>query len=340
MLPKIVTCFPLTEQQLGSIRDSGHGKVEVVGSDQDRIAEDLMHADIFCGHAKVPVDWPAVVQQGRLKWIQSSAAGLDHCLVPEVIDSEIVVTGCSCLFAPQVAEQTVALLMGLVRRLHVFFHAQNAKQFVRRPTDNLEDKKVLIVGFGGNGQQIARVLRPMVNSISATDCFADNQHLLLKDGTIDCLESSEDLDQLLPNSDVIIVTLPKSAANEQLFESDKFRLMKPGAYLINVGRGSVVDTSAMIDSLTTGHLGGVGIDVVNPEPLPVGSPLWEMDNVIISPHVGAQSPRRVPRTVELFIENMNRYLQGKKLLNLVDKQLGFPKPADRIDHSENGWAPS
>ncbi|MEM7455837.1 MAG: D-2-hydroxyacid dehydrogenase, partial [Planctomycetota bacterium] len=111
---RIVTCFPLTGEQAELIQASADG-FDVVVSSQESIAEDIMEADIFCGHAKVPVDWKAVVEKGRLKWIQSSAAGLDHCLTPPIIDSDIVVSGCSGLFAPQVAEQTMALLFGLIR---------------------------------------------------------------------------------------------------------------------------------------------------------------------------------------------------------------------------------
>ena len=108
---------------------------------------------------------------------------------------------------------------------------------------------------------------------------------------------------MLPHMDVIIVTLPLSKSNEQRISERQFRLLKAGAYLINVGRGSVVDTDSLVRNLANGHLGGAGIDVVDPEPLPSDSPLWEMDNVMITPHVGAQSPLRVPVTIDLFCSN-------------------------------------
>ncbi len=119
--PKIVTCYPLSPTCAEQIWRSAGQQYELVVSSQEQISTDIFEADIFCGHAKVPVDWPAVAQQKRLKWIQSSAAGLDHCLVPAVIESEILVSGCSALFANQVAEQTVALLTALIRRLPEFF---------------------------------------------------------------------------------------------------------------------------------------------------------------------------------------------------------------------------
>ena len=327
----IVTCFPLDETHVEKIRDTAKTDFEVVVSGQDKIAEDLFKADIFCGHAKVPVDWKSVVDQGKLTWIQSSAAGLDHCLTPPVIASPIVVTGCSALFAPQVGEQMMSLLMGLIRRSPVFFKAQQIKEYVRRPTDNIFGKTVGIIGMGGNGHRIARVLRPMVGRIIGTDRFPEACAKIVAEQTVEKVYAADELDALLPQCDVVIVTLPLSEGNEKLISDDQFGLFKAGTYLINVGRGSVVDTDSLVRALSTGHLGGAGIDVVDPEPLPADSPLWELDNVIISPHVGAQSPLRIPTTIELFCENLNRYRSGGSLLNLVEKELGFPRPENRVD---------
>ena len=332
----IVTCFPITDAQVQQIRDVARDDYEVVVAEQETIADDIFRAEIFFGHAKVPVDWSKVVESNKLNWIQSSAAGLDHCLSPPVIESDILVSGCSGLFAPQVAEQMLALLMGLVRRLPVFFRAQQAKSYVRQPTDDLFGKTIGIVGLGGNGQRIAHVLRPLVGRIIATDCFPAACQGMVDDGIIQQVFAENKLDELLPQSDVVIVTLPLSDANEQLIGSEIFKLFKPGAYLINVGRGSVIQTSALIENLANGMLGGAGIDVVDPEPLPIESPLWGFNNVIISPHVGAQSPWRVPVTIDLFCENMNRFRAHRPLLNQVDKRLGFPRPEHRIEFK---WQP-
>ena len=147
---------------------------------------------------------------------------------------------------------------------------------------------------------------------------------------MEAVYAANEMDSLLPTADVIIVTLPRSEMNERLIATEQFLAMKEGAYLINVGRGSVVDTHAMVESLNRGRLSYVGFDVVDPEPLPVDSELWDMENVIISPHVGAQSPLRVPTTVDLFLENVPKFEQKLTLLNQVDKELGFPHPDHRI----------
>lgn len=330
-MPKtIVTCFPLADSHVQQIRDTVGDQFEVVVSGQEQIHDDIFQADVFCGHAKVPVDWQGVVDQGKLKWIQSSAAGLDHCLTQPVIDSSIVVSGCSGLFANQVAEQAMSLLMGLIRRLPVFFRAQQIKEYVRRQTDDMHGKTIGIVGLGGNGQRIANVMRPMAKRIVGTDCFPEACQHLLERGVVDDIFSADELEKILPQSDVVIVTLPLSKMNEQRISDREFGMIAPGAYLINVGRGSVVDTDSLIRNLDNGHLGAAGIDVVDPEPLMPESPLWEMDNVLITPHVGAQSPTRLPVTVDLFCENVIRYGNGESLLNQVDKELGFPRPEHRI----------
>src|SRR5262245_5302747 len=130
---RIVLCYPIEPRHLAQIRANAPGH-EVFDVGQERIAAELLAAEIFCGHAKVPVPWPEVVKRRRLKWIQSSAAGLDHCLTPETITSDIIVTSASGLFADQVAEQTLALLLGLLRGLPTFFRAQQRREFIRRPT--------------------------------------------------------------------------------------------------------------------------------------------------------------------------------------------------------------
>ena len=330
--PRIVTCFPVTDSQVDQIRSVAGEDYEVLKSSQEAIHEDIFSADIFCGHVKTkkPVDWSAIVEAGRLKWIQSSAAGLDHCLAPPVIASEIVVSGCSALFSRQVAETSMALLICLVRRMPVFFRAQQKKEYIRRPTDDMRGKKVGIIGFGGNGYRIASTLRPMVGQIIATDLFPESVQHAVQSGVIDEILPAEALEDLMAQCDVTIVTLPLSEANEKRIGEDQFSAMKQGAYFINVGRGSVVDQDALIRHLQNGRIAGAGIDVADPEPIEQDCPLWDMENVVITPHVGAQSAWRVPLTVEFFCENLKNYTSGQLLMNLVDKPLGFPRPKDRV----------
>ncbi len=295
---------------------------EIVDAGQERIDELLPTADIFIGHAKVPVDWNRVLRANRLRWIQSSAAGLDHCLVPGVIDSDIPVCSASGLFAPQVAEQTFALLFGLSRSLPKFFRAESMRDFTRLPTDDLRGKTVGIVGLGGNGRMIARVLAPWETRIVATDYYP-----VEKPPEVESLWPADRIDDLLTVSDIVILSLPLNSDTEGMFDDSAFANMRKGSYLINVARGSIVREDALVRALQQGHLAGAGLDVTEVEPLAETSLLWDDPRVIITPHVGAQSYRRVDDTVDLACVNLQRFLAGKQPYNLVDKRLGFPHPS-------------
>ncbi len=320
---RIVLCYPIERRHYDQICAAAPGH-EVVDAGQERIAAELLAADIFCGHAKVPVPWGEVVRKGRLKWIQSSAAGLDHCLTPETIASEIVVTSASGLFADQVAEQTLALLLGLLRGLPTFFRAQQKREFIRRPTLDLHHATVGIVGLGGNGTRIAEVLRPFKTRILATDMFPVEQP-----PCVDALWPADQVDRLLAESDVIILCVPLNEQTQGLIAAPQLARMRRGAILINLARGPVVVEQDLVAALQSGQLAGAGLDVTEVEPLPVDSPLWDMQNVIITPHVGAQSLRRADDTTNLVCENLRRYFSGRRLVNLVDKRLGYPTPQSR-----------
>ncbi|MEM9828244.1 MAG: D-2-hydroxyacid dehydrogenase [Planctomycetota bacterium] len=319
---RIVLCYPVTDAHVEQIRRSAP-QCEVIDAGQQRIDELLPSADIFIGHAKVPVDWDRVLRAKRLKMIQSSAAGLDHCLVPGVIDSDIPVASASGLFAPQVAEQTFALLFGLLRKVKTFIDAETRREFIRRPTDDLRGKTVGIVGLGGNGRTIARALGPWDVKIIATDYYPvrcpDEVSALLPAG---------ELETLLRQSDIVIATLPLNAHTKSLFDADRFAQMQTGVCFINVARGGVVVEGDLVAALDSGQVGSAGLDVTEIEPLHTDSPLWLRDNVLISPHVGAQSARRVDDTTDLACENLKRFFAGQRLVNQVDKQLGFPHPDD------------
>jgi len=318
---RIVIGYPVKPHHLQQIAAVAPD-AEVVDAGQQRIPEEILRADIFCGHAKErPVPWDEVVAGGRLRWIQSSAAGLDHCLTPSVIRSDITVTSASGLFADQVAEQTLALLLGLLRSLPVFFRASLQREFIRRPTRDLHHATVGIVGFGGNGRRLAEVLAPFRTRILATDMFPVHRPPHVAE-----LWPADRLTDLLPQSDTVILCVPLNRQTRGMIALPQLSLMKPGAILINVARGPVVAEADLIAALQSGPLAGAGLDVTETEPLPPTSKLWGLPNVIITPHVGAQAARRESDVTDFFCENLRRYSAGSPLLNSVDKELGFPRP--------------
>jgi phosphoglycerate dehydrogenase-like enzyme len=320
MALNVVLCYPVLPKHIEWFQ-SRVPDVNFINAGQEQIGSAIFDADIFIGHTKVPVDWDGVVAQGRLKFIQSSAAGLDHCLVPSVIESNITVCSASGLFADQVAEQTYALLFGVLRSIPTFFRQMQARDFTRRPTDDLHGKRIGIVGLGGNGRRLVQVLEPFGCEINAVDYYPTS-----KPNSVTNLWGPERTIELASQSDVLILTLPLNASTDRSIGRDVFAAMPDSSYLINVARGACVDEAALIEALIAKHLSGAGVDVTAVEPLPTDSKLWEIPNVLITPHVGAQAARRVDDTTKLCCWNLQQYLNGKPLLNIVDKRLGFPRP--------------
>ncbi len=316
---RIVLCYPIEPQHLQQIAAVAP-EAEIVDAGQERIAEELLHADIFCGHAKVPVDWDRVVRKGRLRWIQSSAAGMDHCLVPSVIESDIVVTSASGVLADQVAEHTIALLTGWLRRLPAFLRAQEKHEFKRLPTRDLHRSTVGIIGFGGVGRRLAKLLSVFKTRILATDMFPiDNPDY------VSALWPPDRLEELLGQSDIVVLCLPLNELTRGMFDSGMLDRMKRGALLANMARGPLVVTADLVSALKSGRLCGAVMDVTDPEPLPPENELWDMPNVIITPHVGGQSALRADNITRMFCANLQRWLSGIPLINhLEDKRLGFP----------------
>lgn len=321
---RIVLCYPVEDRHVSQIEETLidlRVEAEVVNAGQEGVADALPTADIYCGHAKVPVPWDEVVKQGRLKWIQSSAAGMDHCLTPSVIESDIPVTSASGVLANQVADHTLALLLGLLRSLPVFFRAQQKKEFIRRPTRDLHGAKIGIVGLGGNGRRLVEVLRPFGCEIHATDYFPHDK----PEGVVELLPADR-LDELLPRVDVLILAAPLNSQTRGMIDGRRLGLLPEGALLVNMARGPLIVEQDLVASLRSGHLAGAGLDVTETEPLPSESGLWELPGVIITPHVGGQAAGRIDEMTDFFCDNLRRFIRGESLWNLVEKPLGFPRP--------------
>jgi D-3-phosphoglycerate dehydrogenase len=323
---RIVLCYPVEPQHVAAIAAAAPG-ADLVDAGQERVAAELPAADIFCGHPKVTVPWERVVAEGRLRWIQSSAAGLDHCLVPAVVDSSITVTSASGVLADQVSEHAIGLAIACTRRLPLFLAQQAAREFVRRPTRDLTGATVGIVGLGGVGRRLAAVLAPFRVRILATDWFP-----VRKPPGVEFLGGPDTLPEVLAAADVLFLCAPLTRHTRGMIDGQALARMKPGAILVNVARGPLVDEVALVDALESGRLDSAALDVTPEEPPAADSPLWRAPRLIITPHVAGQSGRRIDAMTEFFCDNLRRYLRGEALRNLVDKRLGFPEPpADGAD---------
>ena len=323
---RLVLCYPVGPAHIARMRGTFAAagvEAEIVDAGQERVAAELPEADLFCGHPKVPVPWEEVVARGRLRWIQSSAAGLDHCLVPPVVASDIVVTSASGVLADQVSEHALGLAIACTRRLPLFLEQQARREFVRRPTRDLTGATVGIVGLGGVGRRLVEVLAPFRVRILATDWFP-----VRKPAAVDFLGGPDALPRVLAEVDVLFLCAPLTPATRGMIDVAALAAMKPGGILVNVARGPLVDERALAAALASGHLDAAAVDVTPQEPPPPDSPLWAAPRLIITPHVGGQSARRIDAMTDFFCDNLGRYLEGRPLRNLVDKRLGFPPPPD------------
>lgn len=319
---RIVLCYPVESCHIAAIAAVAPD-ADIVDAGQERVAVELPSADLFCGHAKVPVPWEQVVAGRRLRWIQSSAAGLDHCLVPAVVQSDVIVSSASGVLADQVAEHAVGLAIACTRRLPLFLDQQARREFVRRPTRDLTGATVGIIGLGGVGRRLAEVLEPFRVRILATDWFP-----VRKPPGVEFLGPPSSLSDVLAKVDLLFLCAPLTDHTRGMIDAAALALMKPGAILVNVARGPLVDEVALAAALASGHLDSAALDVTPDEPPAASSPLWAAPRLIITPHVAGQSKRRIDAMTEFFCDNLRRYLRGDPLRNRVDKRLGFPEPPE------------
>ncbi|GJM30360.1 MAG: phosphoglycerate dehydrogenase [Cyclobacteriaceae bacterium] len=282
--------------------------------------EALNQADIHFGQIKKE----QFGQTKNLSWVQSVSAGVEHQLYPEFKDSEVVLTNAKGCYAPAIAEHTIGLLFSLTRQIGSQVRRMSEHQW-GGSGDQIEMKNLTmgIVGFGGIGRQVARRARAMDMRILAADIqgFYKEQIGDICDELYHISEGG--LEDLLEQSDVVVCAAPHTPVSEGMFGEKQFERMKSGAYFINVSRGKLVDTDALQAALESGHLAGAGLDVTNPEPLPAEHPLWDFENVTITSHISGRSQHSWERLQAVFVENVNRYINGQPLINTVDKEAGF-----------------
>jgi D-3-phosphoglycerate dehydrogenase len=186
---------------------------------------------------------------------------------------------------------------------------------------------VLIVGLGGNGRRLVEVLAPFRVRMLATDWFP-----VQRPPEVEFLGGPDTLSDLLPQADILLLAAPLTEHTRGMIDAAAIARMKPGSIIVNVARGPLVDERALADALASGHLDSAGLDVTPEEPPAAESPLWTAPRLVITPHVGGQSARRIDAMTDFFCDNLRRYLAGRSLRNLVDKRLGFPQPPAAPSH--------
>jgi phosphoglycerate dehydrogenase-like enzyme len=261
----------------------------------------------------------------KLRWIHSPMAGVTSLLVPALVSSDVIVTNGRTVHSVPVAEQALALLFALARRLPACLRFQAKHHWAQddfwqegsKPFE-LQGKTLGLVGLGAIGQELAPRARALGMRVLAV-----RRNPAQGGEIVDRVYASSALHEMLPEADFVVLVLPDTPENRHIIGAPEFAKMKRSAYLINMARGSLVDSYALFHALRNNVIAGAGLDVTDPEPLPPEHPLWKLPNVLITPHLGGASDRFWERQSALLRENLRRYLGGSPLVNVVEKQRGY-----------------
>lgn len=260
-----------------------------------------------------------IARAPKLKWIQTISAGVDK-LASEIMRSSVIVTNASGVYNTPVAEFVLQLMLMFAKRAPSYFQFKQKRQWKQLTSQVLCSQTVGIVGLGSIGREVARLAKAFGMRVVTTRRSAKT---VSRAKNIDVMLPRERLHQLLSESDFVVLTVPLTHETNNLIGEKELRTMKSTAYLIHVSRGNVVNEEVVIRALNENWIAGAGLDAFATEPLPSESRLWELPNVILSPHVAFKTEDIHMKATELFCENLRRYLNGKKLLNVVSKKKGY-----------------
>ena len=261
-----------------------------------------------------------IARAPRLKWMQVTSAGVDRHQGTEIWQSKVILTGVSGIHATPIGEFVLGLMLMFAKNTPLSFKMKQTRQWQRYMSGTLRGKTVGIVGLGHIGGEVARLAKAFGMKVIATRRSAKAAG---KAKNMDVLLPRNRMKELLAQSDYVVLTLPLTPETRHIIGEAEFKAMKPTAYIINIGRGSLIDQEALLHALDEKLIAGAGLDVTVPEPLPKESRLWDFDNVILSPHISGGMEDYMIRATELFCENLKRYLEGKKLLNVIDRKRGY-----------------
>jgi D-2-hydroxyacid dehydrogenase (NADP+) len=288
--------------------------------DYDRLPEELPDTDIFIGASLRPGQFSYA---RKLKWIHSTSAGVSQLMYPELRSSGIILTNPSGIFSPPMAEHTMGLMISLARNFPDSVRYQDRGQWGQQPISEqplteLNGQLLLIVGYGSIGRELARRAR----------AFDMRVWGVTRSGEGDTTHAEKilpvaKLEQALPHADYLVLAAPETHETQQLLGAAQIAKIKRGARLINIGRGSLLDETALMRGLEDGALAGAALDVTSTEPLLADSPLWKTRNLFITPHISGVSDRLWQRETKLLMDLLERWFDGRELFNVVDFGRGY-----------------
>ena len=306
------------------VRFDGHVAVTFADAAGDAFARALPEADVVVAQ---DLSDDQLAQAGRLRWLSSVAAGLDEIVTPALLARGVAITSASGVHGPNIAEHVLAMILMFTRGMPRLLRAQLARRWERDLKSRsdgpgeLTGKTLLIIGLGRIGEAIATRARPFGVRIIAVKHDTSSRH----DAgvAVDELLPMDALDEALGRADHVCVAVPLTRDTRHLMNARRLARLRAGAFIYNVSRGAVIDEAALVEALRAGKLAGAGLDVFEEEPLPVTSPLWDLENVIVTPHVSGATPLYYQRTAAIFADNLERFLSGRPLANRFDPARGY-----------------
>jgi len=300
--------------------ESASPQARIVVPTPANLMQEIADADAFIGSIR-----PEQVRAGKkLKWVQIMSAGSENVLHlsggNDLRDSQIVLTNNQIVQGPEIADHAFAMLLTLTRTIPTFITHRQQELWQARPFPGIElnGRNAVIIGVGGIGNQIA--IRAWAFGMNVTGVDPDD---IPYTPMIQKVVKPDQLNEVIPEADVIFVSAPHTPMSHKMMGPQQFDLMKKNSYFIAVSRGGLYDLGSLVKALDSKQLAGAGVDVTDPEPLPKGHALWKFENAIITPHIAGRSDKDRARMVGTIKENIRRFVDGKPLINVVDKHKGY-----------------
>jgi phosphoglycerate dehydrogenase-like enzyme len=289
----------------------------IVGKDRAIWSDHVKNAEIIAGWK---IEETLFKENLQLRWMQSWSAGVNSLPLEKLAERNILLTSANGVHAYPISETIFALLLALTRKIHTYVKNQQAKTWHHSGLKHeIHQKTIGIIGVGAIGKETAKIAKAFGMTVLGI------RHSGRPEEFVDEMYTPDQLNQILPRCDYVVITLPLTKETYHLFGAEQFKLMKNSAYLVNIGRGQIIAEEELITALREGQIAGAGLDVFETEPLSEDSPLWDLENVIITPHTAGSTEHYNKRVIEdIFIPNLKSYIQGKTpSINLVDYEKGY-----------------
>ncbi len=315
---KLLITRPLEDHLLEQIQEIAQNWDVVITDEAEQWKHHAKDTDVILGWRKFFDD--SLDSLNSLKWIQTWSAGVNTLPLKELANSNVRVTSANGVHSYPISETIFALMLSLTRNIHTYIKNQAKKKWDGEDIKlEMHGKTVGVIGVGAIGKETAKIAKVFGMKVIGI------RHSGKPEDHVDEMYTTDKLDDILPECDYVVITLPLTEETNQLFKREQFQKMKESAFLINIGRGEIIKESDLVAALSAGEILGAGLDVFEKEPLDESSPLWEMDNCIITPHTSGSTEHYDKRVVEeIFLPNFKKFIEGQKLdINLVDYHKGY-----------------